>query len=113
MKSILDPSFRYTPSVQTDVRKTFARIRRELHEREQSKSKSERDVDGKLTVLAMHRYPLRTSQAARSETSSLSAQSERTATAGSAVSPTHESGFPQPGASAALNRPARERRETG
>jgi len=92
MKSILDPSFRYTPSVQTDVRKTFARIRRELREREQSKL--ERDVDGKLTVLAMHRHPLRTTQAARSETSSLSAQSERTATAGSAVSPTHESGFP-------------------
>ena len=29
MKSILDPTFRYTPSVQTDLRKTFARIRRE------------------------------------------------------------------------------------
>src|SRR5437763_1786518 len=61
MKSILDPSFRYTPSVQTDVRKTFARIRRELREREQSRS--EREVDGKLTVLAMHRHPLRTTVA--------------------------------------------------
>lgn len=30
MKSILDSSFRYTPSVDTDVRKTFERIRREL-----------------------------------------------------------------------------------
>jgi len=30
MKSILDPSFRYTASFNTDVRKTFARIRR-LH----------------------------------------------------------------------------------
>ena len=30
MKSIRDPTFRYVPSVQTDVRKTFARIRREL-----------------------------------------------------------------------------------
>jgi hypothetical protein len=30
MKSILDPSFRYTPSAGTDLRKTFARIRREL-----------------------------------------------------------------------------------
>ena len=30
MKSILDPSFRYTPSAGTDVRKTFARVRREL-----------------------------------------------------------------------------------
>jgi len=29
MKSILDPSFRYTKSIDTDIRKTFARIRRE------------------------------------------------------------------------------------
>jgi hypothetical protein len=27
VKSILDPTFRYTTSVNTDVRKTFARIR--------------------------------------------------------------------------------------
>ena len=30
MKSILDPSFRYTSSLNTDLRKTFERIRREL-----------------------------------------------------------------------------------
>lgn len=29
MKSILDPTFRYTSSVNTDIGKTFARIRRE------------------------------------------------------------------------------------
>lgn len=29
MKSILDPTFRYTKSIDTDLRKTFARIRRE------------------------------------------------------------------------------------
>jgi len=29
MKSILDPSFKYTRSSDTDLRKTFARIRRE------------------------------------------------------------------------------------
>jgi len=29
VKSILDPSFRYTPSFETDLRKTFARIRRD------------------------------------------------------------------------------------
>lgn len=29
MKSILDPTFRYTPSIHTDLRKTFARIKRE------------------------------------------------------------------------------------
>jgi hypothetical protein len=57
MKSILDPSFRYTSSVQTDVRKTFARIRRELREREQSKSNHE--VADKLTLLSMHHRPLR------------------------------------------------------
>jgi hypothetical protein len=29
MKSILDPTFRYTPSFSTDLRKTFARVRRD------------------------------------------------------------------------------------
>ncbi|MGZ5095071.1 MAG: hypothetical protein ACXWCY_19680 [Burkholderiales bacterium] len=29
MKHILDPSFRYTPSFATDLRKTFKRIRRQ------------------------------------------------------------------------------------
>jgi hypothetical protein len=29
MKSILDPSFQYTASFNTDLRKTFARIRRD------------------------------------------------------------------------------------
>lgn len=30
MKSILDPAFRYVPSTSTDLRKTFARVRREM-----------------------------------------------------------------------------------
>ena len=29
MKSILDPTLRYTPSTHTDIARTFARIRRE------------------------------------------------------------------------------------
>jgi hypothetical protein len=29
VKSILDPAFRYVPSHETDIRKTFERIRRE------------------------------------------------------------------------------------
>ena len=33
MKSILDRSFRYTNSVDTDIRKTFARVRREQRHR--------------------------------------------------------------------------------
>ena len=35
MKSLLDPTFRYVPSSQTDIRKTFARVRREMRTREQ------------------------------------------------------------------------------
>lgn len=29
-KSILDPDFKYVPSTSTDLRKTFARVRREM-----------------------------------------------------------------------------------
>ena len=32
-KRILDPAFRYTPSHLTDLRETFARVRRELQQR--------------------------------------------------------------------------------
>ncbi len=34
MKSILDPSFKYVPSAETDIRKTFARVRREARAQE-------------------------------------------------------------------------------
>jgi len=40
MKSILDPSFHYVPSTQTDIRKTFSRIRREMA---RAKAQSGRD----------------------------------------------------------------------
>jgi hypothetical protein len=40
LKSILDPAFRYVPSIETDVRKTFERIRRE--QREQTGTTSNR-----------------------------------------------------------------------
>ena len=36
MKSILDPTFRYTNSANTDLRKTFARVRREQRRRERA-----------------------------------------------------------------------------
>jgi hypothetical protein len=32
MKSILDPDFKYVPSASTDLRKTFARVRKELQQ---------------------------------------------------------------------------------
>lgn len=38
MKSILDPSFRYTKSTDTDLRKTFARVRRDLRRQQQEQS---------------------------------------------------------------------------
>lgn len=44
MKSILDPTFRYTSSANTDLRKTFARIRRESRRQAHSSSAGD-DVD--------------------------------------------------------------------
>ena len=41
MKSILDPTFRYVPSVETDLKKTFSRIRREME-----KAKSQKHAMG-------------------------------------------------------------------
>ena len=38
MKSILDPDFEYTPSVETDIRATFERVWRELGTRDQSRT---------------------------------------------------------------------------
>jgi hypothetical protein len=52
MKSILDPSFRYTKSVETDLRKTFARVRREL--RKQQHGQSTDNVAAIRKVLPFH-----------------------------------------------------------
>lgn len=49
MRSILDRSFKYTKSVDTDIRKTFARIRRE-----QRQAQRESD-DGSRKVLSIRR----------------------------------------------------------
>lgn len=35
-KSILNPAFRYTKSVNTDIRKTFARIRKEQQQQQKT-----------------------------------------------------------------------------
>jgi hypothetical protein len=43
MKSILDPAFRYVPAAQSDIRRTFARIRREQEaERRRREEESKR-----------------------------------------------------------------------
>jgi hypothetical protein len=38
MKRLLDPTFKYVPSGQTDIRKTFARVRREQAQQSQPKA---------------------------------------------------------------------------
>ena len=47
-KSILDPTFRYMSSAQTDLRKTFARVRREQRELAE---KMRRETQAKVTEL--------------------------------------------------------------
>ena len=51
MKSILDPSFRYTPSINTDVRKTFARIRRELRVKAENEMKAAARTRGNVSSI--------------------------------------------------------------
>lgn len=51
MKSILDPSFQYTPSVNTDLRKTFARIRREQRRQGQAAVDAAVETHGKVASI--------------------------------------------------------------
>jgi hypothetical protein len=53
MKSIFDPSFRYTNSVETDLRKTFARIRREQR-RQQLQQQSAANNATMRKVVGLH-----------------------------------------------------------
>jgi hypothetical protein len=53
MKSILDPSFRYTNSANTDLRRTFARIRRE--QREQARRQAAGATAANLVDLALRK----------------------------------------------------------
>ena len=50
MKSLLDPTFKYIPSVETDIRKTFARVRREAR-RDASAVAPSHDRAGKIALL--------------------------------------------------------------
>jgi len=51
VKSILDSSFRYTNSVETDLRKTFARIRRQQRTDKQAQAKAEAESRSKVHLL--------------------------------------------------------------
>ena len=55
MKSILDRNFRYTSSVETDVRKTFARVRREMRRFEQAQSAASAEVSKQVLHIAARR----------------------------------------------------------
>ena len=55
MKSILDPEFRYTPSVETDLRKTFARIRREQRRREEAEAQAREEARKKVLPIVLAR----------------------------------------------------------
>ena len=51
MKPIFDRSFRYTPSTQTDLRKTFARVRREMRLKEQAAAEAKAESKLKVSPL--------------------------------------------------------------
>jgi hypothetical protein len=57
MKSILDPSFRYTSSANTDIRKTFARVRRELRRQTPGNAPQEPANTGKVTLIFRNHRP--------------------------------------------------------
>ncbi len=54
MKSILDHTFRYTSSVNTDLRKTFARIRRE--QRQQARAQVEGEKLKKVFAMRQRKH---------------------------------------------------------
>lgn len=53
MKHILDSEFRYRPSFDTDVRKTFEKIRRQQQVRERDREQSNAAPDTKVKVLKL------------------------------------------------------------
>jgi len=53
MKHILDSSFRYKPSFDTDVRKTFDRIRKQQQTREQIDAEARASSTPRIRVLQL------------------------------------------------------------
>lgn len=51
MKHILDSDFRYRPSFDTDVRKTFERVRRNQHSRDRAQAKGDGEVQIRVLKL--------------------------------------------------------------
>jgi hypothetical protein len=59
MKSILDPSFRYTASFDTDLRKTFARIRLDLRTDAKSQTKATAQALVNISSIVRKTMPVR------------------------------------------------------
>ena len=57
MKSILDPGFRYTSSANTDIRKTFARVRREMRRQTTTNATQDAANPGKVTLIFRNHRP--------------------------------------------------------
>ena len=51
MKHILDSAFHYRPSFDTDVRKTFEKVRRQLQARDRAESKPDSEITVKVLQL--------------------------------------------------------------
>lgn len=50
MKSILDKDFKYTNSAQTNIRKTFQRVRRELRAEQSAKANDKDEAESLFKV---------------------------------------------------------------
>jgi hypothetical protein len=51
MKSVFDRSFNYTPAVQTDIKKTFARVRREMRDKQRAQEQAEVEANHKVSPI--------------------------------------------------------------
>ena len=60
MKSILDHKFHYTNSVETVLKKTFARVRREICQLKQAETALSEEASKKVLQIAARRSALRT-----------------------------------------------------
>lgn len=51
MKSIFDRTFKYTSSAETDLRKTFARVRRAAREKEEAQAQADAEAKAKVAPI--------------------------------------------------------------
>lgn len=51
MRSIFDKSFRYTPAAETDLTKTFARVRRQLARELETRALNEAEAKAKVSPI--------------------------------------------------------------